>query len=77
MNGFQRLEEVIGQIENSKSPFDIKHVRDGYIMIQVATPGKRWEIEVNAEGEVEVEVFVSDGKILDASDLNALWQALR
>ena len=34
------------------------------VMVTVATPGRRWEIEVLPDA-VEVEVFVSDGEIAD------------
>ncbi len=32
-------------------------------MVKVAVPGEHWEVEFFASGEVEVEVFRSDGNI--------------
>lgn len=38
-------------------------VRDGYMMFVVPVPGERWEIEVSVDGDVEIEIFRSDGAI--------------
>jgi hypothetical protein len=43
-------------------------------MVEVATPGKRWEVEFMDDGSVEVEVFQSDGTI---SDENAIVELMR
>jgi hypothetical protein len=42
-------------------------------MISVAVPGQRWEIELMADGTVEVERFLSDGTIEDASVIDRLF----
>ena len=43
--------------------------RDDSIMVEVAVPGERWEVEFLDDGSVEAEVFRSDGTIHDASVL--------
>jgi len=42
-------------------------------MFSVAVPGERWEIELTADGTVQIEVFRSDGEISDASKLDDLF----
>ncbi len=44
--------------------FELRSSREDYIMVYVDVPGERWEIEFPETGEVEVEVFRSDGEIL-------------
>ena len=76
MDGIHKFEALVKRLEELKASFDLKHIRDGYFMIAVATPGKRWEVEVSVAGKVEVEVFKSEGKILEESDLDGLWKDL-
>ena len=42
-------------------------------MVNVATPGERWEIEFMATGQVEVEIFKSDGSIFGKEVLSELF----
>jgi hypothetical protein len=35
-------------------------------MVEIAVPGKRWEVEFHDDGQIGVEVFESNGKILGA-----------
>lgn len=46
------------------------------IMVQVEIPGEKWEIEFLQDGSVEVEIFRSDGEILDDSAIERLFQEL-
>jgi hypothetical protein len=43
------------------------------IMIQVAVPGERWEIELHADGTIGVEVFVTAGGVQGPSKLDDLF----
>lgn len=36
-------------------------IRDGSIMVSLAVPGERWEIEFLIDGSVELERFASTG----------------
>lgn len=42
-------------------------------MIEVAIPGQRWEIEFMENGTIEIEKFISDGKIYCANELEVLF----
>ena len=46
--------------------------RDGAVMVDVAVPGERWEVEFLDDGSVEAERFASDGTIHDAAVLDDL-----
>lgn len=39
----------------------LTRVRDEAIMVEIAVPGERWEVEFFGDGRVEVEVFKSPG----------------
>lgn len=57
------LLEFLGRLEAHRLSYTLAHNRDEAIMVTVAVPGERWEVEFFADGTVEVEVFTSDGKI--------------
>lgn len=51
----------------------IAHHRDEAVMVSVAVPGERWEIEFLSDGSVEVEKFISKGNIAGEGSLNELF----
>ena len=53
--------------------FTVSINRPESVMFSVAVPGERWEIELTADGTVQIEVFRSDGEISDASKLDDLF----
>jgi len=48
--------------------------RDDYIMVVVRVPGEYWEVEFSSEGEVEVEIYRSDGRLLDEASFSDLFE---
>jgi len=67
----QKLLLFLQKLELHKINYTIEHNRDDYIMVLVAIPGERWEVEFDTEGNIEIEVFknstgiYSDERILD------------
>jgi hypothetical protein len=41
--------------------YDMDIVRDGAVMVTVAVPGQRWEVDFMSDGTVELERFESAG----------------
>jgi len=58
-----RLEAFLARLASSRIAFKLDRVRESYVMVEIAVPGERWEVEFAVGGEVEVEVFRSDGTI--------------
>jgi hypothetical protein len=50
----------------------LAHQRDNAIMVIVAVPGERWEVEFCEDGSVEVERFISNGEIAGEAALSEL-----
>jgi hypothetical protein len=50
-------------LEESSIAYGLSTVRPEALMVSVAVPGQRWEIEFLSSGTVEVEIFRSDGHI--------------
>jgi hypothetical protein len=66
------LLSFLNDLRAAKINYRLGHARDEAILVEVAVPGERWEIEFFENGSVEVEIFKSDGTIHDASALTEL-----
>src|SRR6185312_15439227 len=67
-----QLLPFLNELRKATIHHHLSQFRDDAIMVEVAVPGERWELEFLDDGTVEVEVFRSDGTIRDASALEAL-----
>jgi hypothetical protein len=66
------LLSFLNDLRAAKISYRLGHCRDEAILVEIAVPGERWEIEFFEDGTVEAEVFRSDGAIRDASALEEL-----
>ena len=72
-NAFHKLISFLTDLENREISYTLAHNRDEAIMVNVAAPGERWEVEFVDDGSVEVERFVSDGQISGDETLSQLF----
>jgi hypothetical protein len=61
MNALQNFLDFCETLRQHRTAFQLLVDRTEAVMITVAVPGERWEIEFFADGSVEVERFVSQG----------------
>lgn len=66
-----RLLTFLDHLEVRKLSYRLEHIRDS-MMVSVAVPGERWEIEAFDDAHVEIERFRSTGEIEDSEALNRL-----
>ena len=52
--------------------YTLAHHRDNAMMVTVAVPGERWEIEFFDDGSIQAEQFTTEGEIYDESILDEL-----
>lgn len=64
---------LLGRHDGGRIHDALAHVRRDAITVRLALPGERREVEVLADGSLEVERFRSDGTIDDATALDELW----
>lgn len=67
------LIDFLDKLEKNKIYYRLNKVRDG-IMVEIAVPGERWEVEFFADGDVQIEKFLSDGKIFNISEIDILFE---
>jgi hypothetical protein len=70
---FDKLVTFLDKLEQKGIGYTLAHHRDDAIIVMVAAPGERWEIEFLGDGSVEVERFVSRGDIQGESILRELF----
>ena len=68
---FTALLSFLEDLDRSRIAYRLEHIRDS-IMIALAVPGERWEIEFFPDGHIEVERFISSGQIEGKEKLNDL-----
>ena len=59
--GYQSFLDLCAELDRRQVRYDIGSVRDRALMVRVAVPGERWELEVFDNGTIELERFVSQG----------------
>ena len=74
---FMELKELIAflnKLEENNIFYKLNKIRNEAIMVEVAVPGQRWEIEFLDNGTVDIEKFISDRDMYDASELETLFK---
>lgn len=66
------LLSFLNDLRAGKIYYELRQRRDDAIMVEIAVPGERWEVEFLDDGTVEAEIFTSTGEIHDASALQRL-----
>ena len=77
MTYISELIELLNMLEKHKIYYKLNKVRSDAIMIEIAVPGERWEVEFVTNGNkkcsVEIERFKSDGEVFDEQELKTLF----
>jgi hypothetical protein len=63
--------DFVNLLESSRIRHRIGHVRDA-VMVELAIPGERREVEFFEDGPVDAERFVSTGEIEDEAALDRI-----
>jgi len=69
---FEKLMEILQTLEQSKVFHALLYTRENAVTISATVPGQRWEIDVFSDGEIEVEIFTSDGTLYGQDKLDQL-----
>lgn len=72
MDSLSEFINFLDQLEDRSIFYRLSKVRKESIMVEVAVPGQRWEIEFLKDGTVEIEKFVADGEYYGDGELEVL-----
>lgn len=71
----RKLHDFLNELEERKIYYKLNKVRSEAILVEVAVPGQRWEVEFIDDGSIEIEKFMSDGDALyDEKELEHLFE---
>jgi hypothetical protein len=68
-----KLTAFLERLDEARIPYTLHHSRDNAVMVCAFAPGEYWEIEFMDDGEIDIERYVSNGKIDDESVLEELF----
>ena len=71
------LTGFLDRLDAADIHYSLQSVRENAVLVSVSIPGQRWEVEFMADGDVEVEVFKSDGDIQDFDAVDELFAAVK
>jgi len=74
-NTMAKILKFLDKLEESKTWYRLEHVREA-VMVVVAIPGERWEVEFFEDGRVEIERFISSSEIEGEDALDRLFAML-
>jgi hypothetical protein len=57
------LYQILAKLDAAKIYYTLDKTRDETVMILAQVPGRHYEIEVLADGQIEVEIYKSSGEI--------------
>lgn len=70
---FEKLIKFLEQLAQRGVSYSLGHYREEAVLVSVVVPGERWEVEFLADGNVEIERFISRGEIVGEGALAELW----
>lgn len=68
----QSVHDFLRELDESRTYYRLTSVREGAVMVEVALPDERWEIEFFDDRNPEIEVYRSDGTIFGPEKLDEL-----
>ena len=69
------LLDLLDWLEENRIYYRLNKVNEN-ILVEVAIPGERWEIEVLRDGAIQIERFVSTGEIAGELTISHIFAML-
>ncbi len=64
--------EILNKLDENKIFYKLSKIRNS-IMIEIAVPGQRWEVEIMDDETIEIEIFESKGEIYGEEKLKDVY----
>lgn len=72
MNILKDINKFLNTLEESQIFYRLNKIRPESILVEVAVPGQRLEIEFLDDGTIMIEKFINDGVVYDEKELEVL-----
>ena len=74
MSKLSKLTKFLDRLDEADLHYTLSSVTEDAVIVAVRSDDERWELEFSGDGDIEVEVFKSDGEIGDASMIEELFE---
>ncbi|GMQ75663.1 MAG: hypothetical protein BMS9Abin01_0917 [Gammaproteobacteria bacterium] len=74
MSELSELTNLLDRLDEAEIHYTLSSVSEGAIMVGIDAPGEHWEVEFMNDGDIEIEIFKSDGQIFDFSIIEDLFE---
>jgi hypothetical protein len=75
MSDLSELTKLLDRLDEAEIHYTLASVSEGAIMVSIDAPGEEhWEVEFMSDGDIEIEVFKSDGQVFDYSIIEDLFE---
>ena len=68
------LTDFLDRLDSADIHYTLTSVRENAVMVGVTIPGERWEVEFMADGDIEVEIFKSEGAVKGFDNIDELFE---
>lgn len=75
MSTLADLQQFLCKLQDTNTSYRLTSEREGAVMVHLALPGERWEVEFFPDRELEIEIFKADGDIHGAQKVVEFWEA--
>lgn len=76
-NALQKCIDFVNRLGEHGIHYRLSHTSPFTIMVEIAIPGERWEVEFFANGDVWVETFITTVDIYGEEKLGELFGSVR
>jgi hypothetical protein len=73
-NKLAKLTSFLDRLDEADIFYTLTSIREGAIGVNISVPGERWEVEFLDDGDVEVEVYLSEGELRDFDSVESLFE---
>ena len=74
MSKLSKLTKFLDRLDEADLHYTLSSVTEDAVIVAVRSADERWELEFSGDGDIEVEIFKSDGEIGDASMIDELFE---
>ena len=73
LDSLSKLISFLDILDEKKIYYRLNKIRDS-ILVEIAVPGQRWEVEFMSDGTIEIEKFLSNGIIYNEKEIDILFR---
>jgi hypothetical protein len=73
MSDLSDLTDLLDRLDAAEIQYTLSSVNEGSIVVAIDVPGEHWKVEFMDDGDIDVEIFKSDGEVFEYSVVEDLF----